>query len=102
MLTKTIVKAIFLKKTDEKHENRSHIFNTAHFNGVNPIKCDRNLSYSTEKQANALEGILTYVSLATALHLTLMLSCRSSNLISSIHCAIYFAYSERKKTKENA
>lgn len=34
---------------------------------------------------------LTYVSFATALHLTLMLSWRNSDLISSIHCAIYLA-----------
>lgn len=35
--------------------------------------------------------ILTYVSFATALAFTAMLSCRSSTLISSIHCAMYLA-----------
>lgn len=35
---------------------------------------------------------LTYVSFATAFALTATLSCRNSCLISSIHCAIYFAY----------
>lgn len=42
---------------------------------------------------------LTYVSFATALHLTLMLSWRNSDLISSIHCAIYLAYKRKHRTK---